>query len=843
MDARAPRWLRGQDSPDMIQSFRWKILPLIFLCVLFPHPPLLIADTIPHKQDPPLVVMNARYHMPEAGEVIFVWGINGWRPIDKEMRPPGTTVDRRLMYSPMVHVDNTFTIKIQVPSGATVDYVFLIKKNRAGSAVDIYDTNGKRDYHSVAAEGVVAEVKGRTLSELTDPKVKIGIWLYLATGIFFVLAVAGISRYAALLKKRNIPENRTVGVICTSICLFCSLVFIRAYILKFDWNSLGSFFQLVPRMILTAYHDLIYVAIITMLFLVLHALIGDNKKVLGGLGIGFTVLALFSLLFSLANIRIVTTLGKPFSYQYLYYSDFLKSVEVQKAVSYNMSIDILFIAIGVCGVVVIMSRYFSMTTSYILFRVGATKLMIVPFIVILPAYILFAKGYVSKNGWDAARLENPVSYFVMSYLSSYDNPALFTMKTSIGFEDFRGDSYGKTIKEKRKSKLVRIKNVIIMVLESVPAEYLDVYGGRYHVTPVLDQYRGKSLLFENIYGHAPSTNKAMFSLLSSAYPWISYKSITQEYPAVDVRTISKEFKDRGYRTAFFNSGDTRFQGGDKYLAHCGFDFVEDVRTRDCDQPKFIASTKEWSYQDSSDDGCTALSLANWITSAPEQPFFAVMWTNMTHYPYFVSGKEIDFGVEDDAFNRYLNALHHGDRALGHLMRTLEAEGLEESTLVVVLGDHGEAFGRHNQYTHASKIYEENLHIPLILINGRLYHRQESPVIGGLVDVAPTIMDLMDLPTPAAWEGRSLFSEDRNPRVYFFAPWSDFLFGYRDGNLKIIFDAMRNEYEIYDLSKDPNETSNLVDRFPGVREEAVHRLAAWVQFQDRYMKRLVGSTKE
>ncbi|MEE8508428.1 MAG: hypothetical protein V3T07_05130, partial [Myxococcota bacterium] len=144
-----------------------------------------------------------------------------------------------------------------------------------------------------------------------------------------------------------------------------------------------------------------------------------------------------------------------------------------------------------------------------------------------------------------------------------------------------------------------------------------------------------------------------------------------------------------------------------------------------------------------------------------------------------------------------------------------------------------------QYVHASKIYEENVHVPLILINPRLFNGEESRVIAGLIDIAPTVLHLLDVPIPGKWQGRSLFSEDRSPRVYFFSPWSDSLFGYREGDRNFIFNATADEFEVYDLLDDPEEAINLAESVD--TEVVLQRLAAWVQYQNSLAERLTEAT--
>jgi lipoteichoic acid synthase len=327
--------------------------------------------------------------------------------------------------------------------------------------------------------------------------------------------------------------------------------------------------------------------------------------------------------------------------------------------------------------------------------------------------------------------------------------------------------------------------------------------------------------------------------LCSIYPWISFLSLTSEYPAVNIPSLSSELKARGLRTGFFSSSDNHFQGMDKFLAHRGFDVVQDYRTRPCERGTFVDPEWNRNFLNGVDDECATDSLIEWINATPEKPFFGMLWTMMTHYPYFTSQAETNFVVKDFYFNRYLNALRHGDQCLGKVLHALEEKGLADSTLVVVVGDHGEAFGRHDQLTHACKIYEENLRVPLVLINPQLFRGEESTGLGGLIDIAPTIMETLHLPAGRDWQGRSLFSQDRISRVYFYAPWSDCLFGYREGNRKCIFNATANEFEIYDLQNDPQETINLAKQSSELVQQIPQRLAAWVQYQDRFIKKMVA----
>ena len=634
--------------------------------------------------------------------------------------------------------------------------------------------------------------------------------------------------------KPTLP-NSLMKILSISLSLSVFLALIRAYIIGFRWRFSWAVLTLLPRMFLAAYYDLSFVAVITLLFLGSLLLIRNHQKTQRLLCFIYADIALLALILALINIIALQMLGGPFNYQWLYYSDLLKRLDLYVALSI-VSWKLVATGILLTLAMLIVARLLNYGINLLQKKYGLGRVLLIPILGSI-LYFPLAHWYTSKLYLKSSKLENPVISFLKSIRTSRESLKLFSMETPTSYEDFQGGAGGPSKNLSISGSTgTGVKNVVIFVFESVPAEYIEAYDGAYPVTSELNKHLKHSAVFKNIYAHAPASNKSLVSIMLSIYPWISYRSVTNEYPGIKFPSLSGELKGAGYRTAFFHSGDNRFQRGDEFLSHRQFDKREDYQNLPCERETF-KGTKKGTFMDGFDDECMVDSFNRWIGEKSEQPFFAVLWTMMTHYPYFVAGEEIDFGVNDEKFNRYLNALHHGDKVLGKLLHMLEKLNLKESTLVVVVGDHGEAFGRHNQTIHASNIYEENLHVPLILINQSLFKGEEYTTVGGLVDLAPTIMNILDLPSPAEWQGRSLFSNNRSGRVYFFAPWADYLLGFREENLKLIYNATKNSNEVYDLLVDPNETNNLANQFPRFISVGHQRLATWVQYQDKFMKEL------
>ena len=585
------------------------------------------------------------------------------------------------------------------------------------------------------------------------------------------------------------------------------------------------------------YYDIIYALGLWTFFLSLSKLTNKRPRINKIVHLIFIIIIIISVLWGLVNFYAVQVLNSPINYQMLYYSDIMDSEYVWVAIAEKVSLVII------CKILLVV----------ILVLVGGTAIhralqsrsrldTSVKFVLLIGfvAYLLVFGRYIvelkKEHYDDYVKVSNPVIFFAKSFVQSI---------TSEGelFAEFDSESHV-SIPAKTSSSVApnpynvprnpRIKNVILYVLESVPAEYVAGYGGNYKATPNLQSYLPESLVFTDFYAHTPNSTNSLFSLLGSVYPLMSYRTIILEHPDIKLPTLSSELKQRNYKTAFFQASDNQYMRVDEYLSFRGFDKVVDHRQIPCSTESIVSSAE--GVGEGKDEKCMVNAFSNWISSTQQNvPFFAMLWTIQTHWPYFVFGPHKDFGAKDPELNRYLNALYQSDAALGKMLADLKRKGLYESTLVVVVGDHGESFGRHGQYGHGSNIYDENVNVPLIMINPLLFNGQKSSVVGGHVDVAATVMDVFGFKTPQDWQGTSLFDIQRKNIVLLFSTWTDYFFGYRTSSHKVIFNAYSNKTSVYDINSDPNETTDVAGQNQELVKSSYRQIGQWVQHNRAFLK--------
>ncbi|MFA5138618.1 MAG: sulfatase-like hydrolase/transferase [Elusimicrobiota bacterium] len=360
----------------------------------------------------------------------------------------------------------------------------------------------------------------------------------------------------------------------------------------------------------------------------------------------------------------------------------------------------------------------------------------------------------------------------------------------------------------------RPRNVVLIVMESVGTRYLSQ-----DLMPRLAAEMRSGLVFENYYCEVPWTTHALASLMRSTRSPLDHYDIARfTLPLAGGTTLAQAFKGRGYRTAFFSSGDPSW-ATPRFKEESGFDdFAERLP----------------------DDKGLFGEAVRWIGRGPGQPFLLVLWTEQTHNSpcRLVEGElmpELPPGIragEPEWLRLYLSVLKETDGYLGAFFDELRSRGLADDTLVAVLGDHGEGFrDPHGNAGHGFSVYEEEVHIPLLLWNPRAFRGGgRSSSAGSHVDLGPTLLDVVGLPVPRGWQGRSLFASDRSPRVYLHTPaWGSYLLAVREGDWKYVADAWRGAEELYDLSKDPEEREDLHASEPERCRSLRQRLAAFLRY--------------
>ncbi|WNJ16455.1 sulfatase [Pontibacter sp. G13] len=529
-----------------------------------------------------------------------------------------------------------------------------------------------------------------------------------------------------------------------------------------------------------------------------------------------------------------TLTGSPLNYPWLRYSDFMMSPDAQSAVMAQFSWTGL---LGICiaiALYVALQFFIKKGLMELGEKYGRQRLLGV-FGALWGLYLLISFGVLSIWAVPQSHQISPLIQFMASTPLFHESAPLHDWPTDPEVESQISQTHHPLQLEKPNAS---IKNVLFVVLESTAARYVQTYDSSFQVTPHIAQYRDQALQFDAAYTHVPSTNKALFSLLTSTYPLPNFNSVTQQSPEVELPALPAVLERQGYRTGFFTSADNRFQRIGTFLEAQKFGQIQDHRSIACSQIHESAHSTHWKYMNTIEDGCVEPAFWDWVQESPDEPFFAVCWTNQTHYPYLVTDPLDSIDTSNRLRNRYLNALRESDQMFGKLMEGLKSRSLLDETLVVVLGDHGEAFGEQGQFGHAGHILEDHIKIPLLLIHGETFQGESRSEPVGMIDIAPTVTHVLGIPSPSQWQGSSLLGPRVQPNVYFFAPFSSFLFGYRNAEFKFMVDAGYGRSFLYDVEADPREQKNLIDQYPAWRGQGMTQIASWIKYHDRHLEQIL-----
>ena len=397
-------------------------------------------------------------------------------------------------------------------------------------------------------------------------------------------------------------------------------------------------------------------------------------------------------------------------------------------------------------------------------------------------------------------------------------------------------------------------NVVLVVVDTLRADALGCYGAPANPTPALDALAREGVLFEKAASSAPWTLPSFGSLFTSAFPGMHGAVGTFETRFHTLHrnlvTAAQAFRRQGYATgAVVNNIFLKQEFGFRKGFETYDFFPAEIRRI---RPAEKVTDRALRWLDDHGDGARPFFLFvhyydPHFAYLPPEPFRSRFGGEVTDKIKAIEdpvdvrdGKVVlDSEERDDLQRLYTGEVAYTDREIGRLIDHLRAAGLLDRTLVVVTADHGEEFWEHAGFEHGHTLYEELLHVPLILRfpNGTFSGRRvDAPV--RLMDLVPTLLDRLGLDAPPTFRGESfLCLLEENPgeyRVPFY--FEACLYGHekkalRVRNLKLILDTASGKTELYDLAADPGEKKDLCETLPQAAaelEKALRRIMGEVR---------------
>ncbi|MHB1311799.1 MAG: sulfatase [Gemmatimonadaceae bacterium] len=379
--------------------------------------------------------------------------------------------------------------------------------------------------------------------------------------------------------------------------------------------------------------------------------------------------------------------------------------------------------------------------------------------------------------------------------------------------DWRADRAGDETLYRRAAGLraAKRRHVLFIVLESVGAHQLLPDGlPDAAVTPNLARLASDALIFPQVYGVYPATTRAHVPIMTGGRN-ITWGSVGDELTLpLGAPTMVSAFRDAGYHTGLFAAPDLRFGYLREFYRTMPWDTVVHYQ----DGTPTLTEDQEITSWGVNEDAMRPL-IAQWLDEVDDgRPTFVEFQTIASHHPYGTWGGDKGPSDGEDDQARYRNSLHYVDAAIGRLLDDLRARGTLGQTLVVITGDHGEAFAdlHTDNWVHRNRLYEENI---------RNFMFVAAPGLGGGVvvssrlgqhgDILPTMLSLLGIAAPGV-PGQDLTAAGYVPRIaYFHKDSRPAQFGLRDGHWKYIAKLDGRQPELYDLALDPTEQHNLASR--------------------------------
>jgi arylsulfatase A-like enzyme/Tfp pilus assembly protein PilF len=378
-------------------------------------------------------------------------------------------------------------------------------------------------------------------------------------------------------------------------------------------------------------------------------------------------------------------------------------------------------------------------------------------------------------------------------------------------------------------------NIVLITLDTTRADRMGFLGSERGLTPNLDGLARQSVAFSRAYAQVPLTTPSHTVILTGTYPEFNHVNYMGDPLGKALPFLPEILHRNGYSTAAFVGALVL----DPRKLAPGFERGFDLY--DAGFHRRRGTEDHYHSLERRGEEVVNRALA-WLRKQPAGPFF--LWVHLydPHDPY---------SPPEPYKSRYSAKPYDGeiaytDSAVAKLINGLRTQRLFDGTLIAVMADHGEAFGEHGENHHGIFLYDETIHVPLLFKLPGQHAAKRVAARVGLVDVAPSILQAVRLPIPAAMQGQSLLNfmksdhiaaadqsadSELHRAIYAESGYGHLSFGWstlrawRTGKYLYI---EAPERELYDQSADPLAAHNLAPDSKAVADTAAAQLAEFSQ---------------
>jgi len=383
-------------------------------------------------------------------------------------------------------------------------------------------------------------------------------------------------------------------------------------------------------------------------------------------------------------------------------------------------------------------------------------------------------------------------------------------------------------------------NIILISIDALRADHLSCYGYHRNTSPNIDRLASQGVLFKNAFSQATWTLPSHTSIFLSQYVWRHKVDNPDKRLGNSSTTLAEILRDRNYTTCAFVGGGLL---SSRYGFNQGFEIFDD---RTSGKRRFGQIS---SYMD---------KLLSWLKSVRNRKFFLFIHTYDVHGPYnppasyfdlytkgYCKGKHLrtSRGIKLGKLNAseftpeeidYIMAVYDGginyvDAQLGKIFEKLDQLGIDDNTIIIVTSDHGEGFKEHGRLRHGYKSYIELVHVPLIMRGPGIPRNRTYENFVQHIDIAPTILEILNIPQRKEMQGRSLLPLMNNREIekdFKTYTWAHSSMSLRTKKWTYIMNHHRPD-ELFDRINDPKEQNNVIEKRPLIAQKLREELEDFI----------------